>query len=449
MKFLIIPGFAKSGTTFLFEQLAASGAPINLPKRKEVDYFRSAESFEGYLDQFETQDPDKVFLDASPLYGLPGTNVASTIKKTLKGHDVKFIFCLRDPLSRAYSHYMHDISTHFFLYAHGPYSFYSPSVLRKYFHPLSPPVREFTKAFGKANVSGFGFKSTGPKLSADILDFLSLPKDWELDFNVNPAIGGSIPRIHFDTERYLTIRSGKELYALPPHTFLLSNIRYQQYRPDFPARIAELLMKNAASWDRQFDPECLGPSIKPIREDYLRCFDALGMERETLNPPKVISANEPPPLTPDIRKKMEKLGTISATLVNNFRPRPKKTGLLEKARLRSKAKAPASDNVAFDKHEALPDIIAQVNDMRGKSNGRRAQIYQHALKELGPVPDYVRGYLRHLIQLGDAQSLSNYLQQNPNLDRYISFKLMLEDLDKFQHKFRPAEFKDIRQLMGK
>lgn len=440
MKFLIIPGYAKSGTTFLFEQLAASGAPINMPKRKEVDYFRSAESLEGYLDQFETQDPDKVFLDASPLYGLPGNDVANKIKKTLKGHDVKFIFCLRDPLSRAYSHYMHDISTHFFLYAHGPYSFYSPSVLRKYFHPLSPSIREFSKAFGKSNVSGFGFKSTGPKLRDDVLDFLSLPKDWELDFNVNPALGGSIPRIYFDTDRYLTVRSGKELYALPPHTLLLANIRYQQFRPDFPSHIAKLLLKNAASWDRQFDPEFLGPSTKPVREDYLRCFDALGIDREDIKPPKKINANEPPALSPEICQKMEKLGTISATLVDNFRPQPKTT-LLKKSKNR-----PA--NVATDKHKALPDIIRTVNEMQGKSTGKRALAYQDALAELGPAPDYVRGYLRHLIQLGDADNILKYLKQNPNIGRYISFKLMLEDLDKFAHKFTASDQTDIRRYMG-
>jgi len=439
MKFLIIPGFAKSGTTFLFEQLAASGAPINLPKRKEVDYFRSADSFKGYLDQFETQDPDKVFLDASPLYGLPGTQVAARIKKVLKGHDVKIIFCLRDPMSRAYSHYMHDISTHFFLYAHGPYSFYSPSVLRKYFHPLFPPVRDFTKAFGKGNVTGFGFKSTGPNLSKDILEFLSLPEDWTLDFAVNPAVGGSIPRIYFDTQRYLTVRSGKELYSLPPHTLLLSSIRYQQYRPDFPAHIARLLLKNATSWDRQFDPEFLGPSFKPIREDYLRCFDTLGLDRETLNPPKKINANEPPALSPDICSNMEKLGTISATLVHNFKSDAK--GVVTKPKNRP-------DGVAIDPHSTLPDIIDNVNDMKGRSNGRRAQAFKDALTELGPAPDYVKGYLRHLIQLGDADNALKYLKENPNLDRYISFKVMLEDLDKFHHKFTQQDLKELRKYMG-
>jgi len=105
MKFLIIPGFAKSGTTFLYEQLAKSGAPINLPKRKEVDFFRNGKSLEGYLEQFQTTDPDKVFLDASPLYGLPNSNTAATIKKVLKKHDVKFVFCLRESLSRAYSQF--------------------------------------------------------------------------------------------------------------------------------------------------------------------------------------------------------------------------------------------------------------------------------------------------------------------------------------------------------
>lgn len=443
MKFLIIPGFAKSGTTFLYEQLAASGAPINLPKRKEVDYFRSADSLEGYLDQFDTQDPDKVFLDASPLYALPGTDVAARIKKTLKGHDVKIVFCLRDPMARAYSHYMHDISTHFFLYAHGPYSFYSPAVLKKYFHPLSPAVRDFATIFGKANVSGFGFKSSGPQLRGDVLKFLSLPKTWHLDFNVNPAPGGSIPRLYFDTDRYLTIRSGKELYALPPHTFLLSNIRYQQYRPDFPAHIAKLLLKNSASWDRQFNPEFLGPAVKPIRDDYLKCFDALGMDREDLKPPKVINANDPPALTPDIRNNMEKLGTVSATLVDNFRPAAKTKGLL------GQSKAAVSPNpVAQDKHETLPNIIKSVNDMQGKSNGKRAQAYQYALAELGPVPDYVRGYLRHLIQLGDADNALKYLKTNPNLNRYISFKVMLEDLDKFSHKFTQQDLKDLRKFMG-
>lgn len=442
MKFLIIPGFAKSGTTFLFEQLANSGAPINIPKRKEVDYFRSATSLEGYLEQFETQDPDKVFLDASPLYGLPGGDTASVIKKALKGHDVKIIFCLREALSRAYSHYMHDISTHFFLYGHGPYSFHSAAVLKKYFHPLSPIVRDYVKAFGKANVSGFGFKSTGPKLDEDVLDFLSLPQDWELDFSVNPAAGASIPRLYYDADRYLTVRSGKELYSLPPKTFLMANIRYQQYRPDFPSKIAALLMKNAASWDRQFDPVVLGAAVKPIRNDYLNCFKALGIESEALSPPKVIYAKDPPPLRPDICEKMENLGTIPATVVENFQnPAPEKSALFKK-------KAPARPLVAQDPFGTIPEIAGNVNNSQGKSNGKRIKAYEDALSELGPVPEYVKAYLRYQMQIGEAAEAIDYLQKNPNLHRYISFKVVLDDLEKFKHLMTQKEFETLRAYMG-
>lgn len=438
MKFLIIPGYAKSGTTFLYEQLANSGAPINLPKRKELDYFRSADSFEGYLDQFETRDPDKVFLDASPLYALPGDKTADRIRQTLRGHDVKIIFCLREPLARAYSHYMHDISTHIFLYAHGPYSFYSPSVLKNYFHPLSPSVVEYVKAFGKKNVSSFGFKSTGPKLDKDCLSFLGLPSDWELDFSINPAMGGSIPRIHYDSDRSLTVRSGKDLYALSPRSFLISNIRFQQIRPDFPAEIAAQFMQSQASWDRHFDPDVLGQAVKPIREDYLSCFDKLGSEREALSPPKSIFAKEPPPLSAEICSKMEKLGNIASTVVEDFR----------NGAVPSKKKAKLLDGVAVDTHMTIPHAMKGIAEAIGKSNGHRTKAYQRALTEFGPIPSYVQAYLRHLIRLGDGKKALNYLQKNPNLSRYVSFRFVLEDLDKYKHKFTRSMENELRRYMS-
>ncbi len=441
MKFLIIPGFAKSGTTFLYEQLANSGAPINLPKRKEVDYFRNGKSFEGYLEQFQTTDPDKVFLDASPLYGLPNSKTAETIKKLLKGHEVKFVFCLRDPISRAYSHYMHDISTHFFLYGHGPYSFYAASTLKKYFYPLSLIVQDYIDIFGAEHVSGFGFKSTGPDLRADVLEFLSLPKTFKLDFSVNPAVGSSIPRLYYDTEKTLTVRSGKNLYALPPRTFLLSNIRYQQYRPDFPSRIAHRLLNNAASWDRQFDPTALGPSLKPIRNEYLKCFDLLGLERETLSAPKTIYANDPPRISPEICEKMEKIGQIPPTVFDAFKTAKTKPKFLGRSN-----SEPA--DLAQDKFKPIPDVMDLVERSQGKSNGQRISAYKTALSELGPVPKYVTGFLRHLIQIGEADEAIDYLQKNPNLSRYISFKVVLEDLEKFSHFFSDDEHKLIRKLTG-
>ena len=442
MKFLIIPGFAKAGTTFLYEQLRASGAPINFPKRKELNYFCRADTLEGYLEQFETQDPDKVFLDASPLYALPGDTVAKVIKKSLKGHDVKITFCLRDPMTRAYSHYMHDISTHFFLYTHAPYSFYSTDVLNKYFFPTAPIVENYTKAFGAKNVSGFGFKSTGPKLRDDILSFLGLPEDWLLDFDVNPAEGSSIPRLYYDTDRTLTVPSGKDFYALPPRTFLISNIRFQQFRPDFPTKIATMLMQNSASWDRHFDPSVMDGAVRSVRNDYLRCFEHLEFQAEKMSPPKTIFAKDPPPLSPEICAKMEKLGNIGDTIAAAYAVKSK---LLKKRGLRNET----PKSVASDQYLSVPSVVKNVQSASGKSGGVRARAYEKALTELGPVPDYVRAYMRHLIVLGDAEKMKTYLQANPNLDRYVSFRFVLESLDNTKHKFTPEDYKILGLLMGR
>jgi len=442
MKFLIIPGFAKAGTTFLYEQLRACGAPINFPKRKELNYFSRPADLEGYLNQFETRDPDKVFLDASPLYSLDGAAPARHMKAALKGHDVKFVFGLRDPIRRAYSHYMHDISTHFFLYSHAPYSFYSADVLRKYFRPMVPVVESYTKAFGVKNVSGFGFRSTGPELRADILSFLGLGKKWKLDFDVNPAEGSSLPRIYYDTDRELTVRSGDALYALPPRTFLIANIRFQQFRPDFPEPIARLLMKNAASWDRQFDPHVLGSAIETVRNDYLRCFELLNMTPETLAAPKIISANEPPAFTPEICNKMEKIGRVDDTINAAFAPPPK---LLQKL----SGKTPQGPKAAQDKFMSVPAVMKSLEAAIGKSGGSRAHAYERALTELGPVPDYVRAYLRHLISLGDTEKITAYLRSNPNLGRYVSFRFVLESLDAAKDKFTPEDHKTLALLMGR
>jgi len=322
MKFLIVPGFAKSGTTFLYEQLVQSGASLNIPEFKELDYFITRSGFSGYLENFKTADPEKVFLDASPLYSISGKNIRRRIQETLRGHEVKFIFCLREPIARAYSHYMHDVSSHFYLYGHAPYSFYSADALKKYFVPLAREVQAYIDMFGEENVSAFGFESTGPDLAADILEYIGLDKDWKLNFSVNPARGNSIPRVHYDSKRHITLQNNGVLYAVPPRTFLIASTRFPQYRPDFPEEFANILKDNAATWDRQFDPKFLGDAVNIIREDYLNCFDILGMKHECLAPPKVIFASDPPPFGEDVCANFQRLGTVSATVANSYASKP-------------------------------------------------------------------------------------------------------------------------------
>ena len=162
----------------------------------------------------------------------------------------------------------------------------------------------------------------------------------------------------------------------------------------------------------------MGPAIRPIREDYLECFDLLNLDREDLQAPKSIFANEPPPLNADVYSKMKELGNLPATIVENYRA---------KAKL-AREKEKTTSKIAKDMHLTIPDAMNVIVDSAGKSNGHRTQAFQTVLKDFGPVPEYVQSYLRHLIRLGDGKKALSYLKDNPNLSRYVSFRFVLEDL---------------------
>ena len=137
-KFLIVPGLPKSGTTFLYAQLSKQLDNFNIPSlRKEIDYFRRGESLSEYRKQFETNDENKVYLDCSPLYADDIKTNTLKVKNCLAGHEVKIMFCMRNPFERMYSHYLHDIAQNFQIMAQAAHSIYMPSVMSRYLYPLA------------------------------------------------------------------------------------------------------------------------------------------------------------------------------------------------------------------------------------------------------------------------------------------------------------------------
>ena len=103
----IIPGTEKGGTTPMF-RLLVQHPDIHMPRHKELSFFtryfdrREAVYYEwqvslGYRGQ-------KAIGEATPEYmRVPG--VAQRIHQML-GDEMRFIFCLRNPVTRAYSHYL-------------------------------------------------------------------------------------------------------------------------------------------------------------------------------------------------------------------------------------------------------------------------------------------------------------------------------------------------------
>lgn len=105
----IIAGAQKCGTTSIFKVLY-DHTEVFLPESKEVHFFDRNQSFnkgiDWYKNFFSKSKSEKVIMDITPNY-MNKEYVPERIKKLLP--DVKLIFVLRNPVTRAYSNYWDNI----------------------------------------------------------------------------------------------------------------------------------------------------------------------------------------------------------------------------------------------------------------------------------------------------------------------------------------------------
>lgn len=104
-------GCPKSGTTTLFKILCQH-SQIHTPKFKEPFFFNNSNYQNGidwyantYYDDIKNE---KWILDFTPSY-LYSDEALFRINEYSKGKDLKFIVMLRNPVERAYSHYLHTL----------------------------------------------------------------------------------------------------------------------------------------------------------------------------------------------------------------------------------------------------------------------------------------------------------------------------------------------------
>lgn len=108
MKYLICPGAQKAGTTSLYHLL--TGHPqIAMARKKESRYFMNTPSGlisrEHYLGEFFPDRADKpVLCDVDPEF-MYDPAVPERMHRAL-GSDARLVFMLRNPVDRAYSHYL-------------------------------------------------------------------------------------------------------------------------------------------------------------------------------------------------------------------------------------------------------------------------------------------------------------------------------------------------------
>jgi len=107
-------GAAKTGTTSLHFYLRQHPA-LFLPEVKELDFFHATDGrfpkdLDEYLDYFADAG-DRLAGDATPLYLRRPDLVPDRMRRLYGGEEPPcFLILLRDPVQRAYSHYLHKVS---------------------------------------------------------------------------------------------------------------------------------------------------------------------------------------------------------------------------------------------------------------------------------------------------------------------------------------------------
>lgn len=434
-KHLIIPGMAKCGTTFLWDQLVNRTDKVNYYSKKELGYLSVGNDYEKYLGLFDEQEAGRVFLDATPQYGDFYREFSANAKEALKGQDTQVIFCFRDPVARAFSHYRHDLSTHFWTSMMGDYSFLTEGALRKYLCPYSEMVKSLQNAFGAENVHGFSFKQSKSTLPPSVLKLLGLPKSWKLDLDTNPALGGGVPRVVYDEKRETVLEQDGVLYSLPVKALLICTNRWTILLPNYPASLAEKFIRHSASWTKEFDRATLGSAWGAIQKDYDATLDALGMPGDALKRDGKIPYKGEMRMNDNVIEKLTKIGTVSKTVDKIY-------------------KDDAAGKPWTSGNENLPDEAITLPGQTGKIvrafiNGdlkTRAFELRRTVEQFGPINIYVTPYLAMQCQLGNLDEVIRILELQRHAPRFMDKAKVKNALERKIDSHDPEKVARIREL---
>lgn len=303
-KFFIIPGFSKAGTTYLYNQLISEKHIFNIPFSKEVGAFRASVSLDSYLKNFMSIDEEKIFIDASPEYAEPWHSAFENIKQCLATESVLVCFCLRSPVERAFSHYLHDLITHFHRFSYAGSRFEDPRTLARYLFRLSPQIKKAQKIFGQDNVVGIELAHMQAHFPQKLVEYLGLTSNWRPNLHADKFSGGWVPSIHYGGP-YGTISSiNGLLYRIPANTLVVCNGPYSDYLENVDETSARRLLQSASQWSYFVDKHQISNATKESERDYEEACALLGVS-SSLKTDRFIHVSRHPELTPEITTKLE------------------------------------------------------------------------------------------------------------------------------------------------
>src|SRR5690625_21874 len=110
-KYLVVwPGLPRSGTTYTFHSISqtANRDFFNIPYKKELNFFSRDRTAEEFIDQYDSDNDNKYYIDYSPSYLVGAPNSIERIQRYSGIFNFKFILHLRHPVDQMYAHYLHD-----------------------------------------------------------------------------------------------------------------------------------------------------------------------------------------------------------------------------------------------------------------------------------------------------------------------------------------------------
>lgn len=437
-KHLIVPGMAKSGTTFLWDQFVNRTDKVNYYPAKEIGYLAVGDDWDSYMRFFPEADPDKVYLDATPQYSDTYKEFAENAKSLCRDKEVQVIFCLRDPIARAFSHYRHDLSTHFWASVMGDYSFLSEGSFRRYVRPYHDIIKVLKNTFGEENVHGYSFKQSKDKLPAPVLKMLGLRKNWKLDLAINPAPGGGLPRLAYDPKRPLLIAQNGKIYKLPPRTLLVATTIFSQLYPNYPEELANKVLGHAANWTKELDRSIFGSSWKAIQKDYDQSLKSLGMGPEKIQTEGMIGYKGEMPIAPHILDQLE--------LVDSAQD------LTSKIYKESAASLPfITGNEEIDDIDiTLPgqaEKIQRVFKYKGNLPERKFEL-RRTIEQFGPVGPFLTSYVNMQLSLGDSTEAVRILELQPYAERFVNKNQISNTLKRVKDKLPPEDIQKITTILA-
>jgi hypothetical protein len=393
LKFLISPGFAKSGTTSIFTALRDAGAPANFPRRKETDYLRVPDAtLSGYLAWFPDYEERRVFVDVSPQYDEFMPRVLQSASAVLGSHEVAFLYCMREPAARGFSHYLYDLSANFFVFGFGRYPLHNSAVLARYFPPMAPSIRMAGRAMPMAKIFGYALEHN--QFSDGFADYVGLPPRWVPNRQVRENRAGYLPQLFYDRQHWVEVVVGDEVFALPPRTLLFSSGGHSKLWRDFPDEVAERLLAHSASWTRQLEVNSLRPLLQSMTSDYVAACSRLGIEPS--EPPEQLLAAGPPPLPAHILDKLRSLSN-------------------------------------GDSLTTAESIVRRIKDIdsafMGTSADERLRALRYYLNEFGPSPRFLNAYVVLLIDRLRITEMLELFHVHPSWISFVDLSRVREAVE--------------------